>query len=209
VLAQQGWHPHHAAVIDRAAPSADDGAMATIFYTAATLDGFIADEHDSLEWLMRQDIDMEDESAYPHFIAGVGALITGSTTYEWVLREAGTWAYEQATWVLSHRELPTREGVLVRAADSESDLLAIHDEAVAAAAGKDVWCVGGGGVAAALAAVGARPAARADRPGPAGIGQAALRRRPRPPPGRRRPQPQLRLHRLRRRQVIPVPASCG
>jgi dihydrofolate reductase len=154
VLAQQGWHPHHAAVIDRAAPSADDGAMATIFYTAATLDGFIADEHDSLEWLMRQDIDMEDESAYPHFIAGVGALITGSTTYEWVLREAGTWAYEQATWVLSHRELPTREGVLVRAADSESDLLAIHDEAVAAAAGKDVWCVGGGGVAAALAAVG-------------------------------------------------------
>ena len=129
--------------------------MATIFYTAATLDGFIADENDSLAWLMRQDIDMEHESAYPRFIANVGAIITGSTTYEWVLAETGgPWEYEQPTWVLSHRELPGREGIRIGPADTAAELVAIHEEAVAAAEGKDVWCVGGGGVAAALAGAG-------------------------------------------------------
>lgn len=54
--------------------------MATIFYTAATLDGFLADDNDSLEWLMPQDIDLEDESAYPHFLRNVGAIIAGAST---------------------------------------------------------------------------------------------------------------------------------
>ncbi|MBE7163528.1 MAG: dihydrofolate reductase, partial [Williamsia herbipolensis] len=31
--------------------------MSTVYYTASSLDGFVVDEHDSLEWLMRNDVD--------------------------------------------------------------------------------------------------------------------------------------------------------
>ena len=44
--------------------------MATTFYTATTLDGFIADDHDSLDWLFEQHIEDDGPGNYPDFIAG-------------------------------------------------------------------------------------------------------------------------------------------
>ena len=49
----------------------------TIYYTATTLDGFIADEQDSLAWLFVQDQDMTGPLNYDEFIEGVGALVMG------------------------------------------------------------------------------------------------------------------------------------
>src|SRR5262245_43593321 len=56
----------------------------TQYYTAASLDGFIATADDSLEWLFPLG-DIEATS-YPKFIRDVGALAMGSATYEWMLR---------------------------------------------------------------------------------------------------------------------------
>ena len=53
--------------------------MATQYYTASSLDGFIATEDDSLDWLFQLG-DVNDTS-YPGFIAQVGALAMGSSTY--------------------------------------------------------------------------------------------------------------------------------
>jgi dihydrofolate reductase len=56
------------------------------YYTATTLDGFIAGEDDSLDWLFSLgDI---NATSYPEFIAQVGALAMGSSTYEWMIRNA-------------------------------------------------------------------------------------------------------------------------
>ena len=55
--------------------------MRTQYYTATSLDGFIATEDDSLEWLFA--LGSLEESSYPAFIADVGALAMGSATYEW------------------------------------------------------------------------------------------------------------------------------
>jgi dihydrofolate reductase len=62
--------------------------MKTQYYTAASLDGFIATEDDSLDWLFPLG-DIND-TGYPAFVAEVGALAMGSSTYEWMLRHAAT-----------------------------------------------------------------------------------------------------------------------
>jgi hypothetical protein len=52
----------------------------TQYYTAASLDGFIATAGDSLEWLFP--LGNIEATGYPVFIRDVGALAMGSATYE-------------------------------------------------------------------------------------------------------------------------------
>lgn len=121
--------------------------MATVYYTAASLDGYIVDDHDSLDWLVTRDIDPEGPFHYDAFAASVGALVMGAATYEWIVRnQPGAWPYSQPTWVMTHR------AHIVRAEDPVTvftgDVRELHPELVAAAGAKDVWVVGGGEVAA-------------------------------------------------------------
>lgn len=119
--------------------------MTIHFYTASSLDGFIATDEHSLEWLFAQDFDLEGPMAYPAFIAGIGALVMGSSTYEWLIRNQEGWEYEQPTWVFTHRALRARDGADVRFV--QGDVQGVFPELEASAAGKDIWVVGGGGVA--------------------------------------------------------------
>ena len=124
----------------------------TIYYTATTLDGFLADQHDSLDWLFKQEHDDSGLFGYPEFLASIGALCMGATTYQWVLDfEKGPWPYTLPSWVLTHRTFPEPQGD-VRFA--QGDVRAVHHEMVAAAGGKDVWVLGGGDLAAQFATAG-------------------------------------------------------
>lgn len=122
--------------------------MKTQYYTASSLDGFIATVDDSLEWLFPLG-DIEDTS-YPSFIANVGALAMGSATYEWMLRHAvganaerpEPWPYSQPTWVFTSRRLPSVPGADIRFV--KGDVRPVHAEMAKAAAGKNIWIVGGG-----------------------------------------------------------------
>ncbi|MEO5854383.1 MAG: dihydrofolate reductase family protein [Nocardioides sp.] len=128
----------------------------TVYYTATTLDGFLADEHDSLAWLFVQDIDDEGPMGYGPFIAGIGALAMGATTYEWLLghqAETGeTWDYEVPCFVFTHRDLPAVDGADVRFVSG--DVAAAYAELAASAGERDVWVVGGGDLAAQFAEAG-------------------------------------------------------
>jgi dihydrofolate reductase len=125
--------------------------MKTQYYTAASLDGFIATSDDSLEWLFP--LGNIEETSYPTFIRGVGALAMGSATYEWMLRHVvgpqadrpQAWPYEQPTWVFTSRVLPSVAGADIRFV--RGDVRRVHEELVAAAGGKNVWIVGGGELA--------------------------------------------------------------
>lgn len=121
--------------------------MATHYYTASSLDGFIATPEHSLDWLLKQDIDHEGPMAYRAFEKGIGALVMGASTYEWLLRNQGEqpWAYAQPTWVFTHRQLPVPAGADVRFV--RDDVRAVHGDMEAAAGEKDVWIVGGGELA--------------------------------------------------------------
>ena len=118
----------------------------THFYTASSLDGFIATEEHSLDWLLTQDIDQDGPMAYTGFERSIGALAMGSSTYEWVMRhEEGRWGYTQPTWVFTHRELELPAGADVRLTQAEVSM--VHAEMEQAAEGKDLWVVGGGDLA--------------------------------------------------------------
>jgi len=119
--------------------------MATVFYTASSLDGFIATPEHSLEWLFAQDFDFDGPMAAPKFLEGIGAIVMGASTYEWLLRTGEPWAYEQPCWVFTHRPLPVPEAADVRFA--QGDVRDAHALATATAGGRGVWVVGGGDLA--------------------------------------------------------------
>ena len=56
----------------------------TVYYAASTLDGFLADEHDSLDWLLHQDIDPEGSGGNDAFMRSVGAIVMGRAIYMWL-----------------------------------------------------------------------------------------------------------------------------
>jgi dihydrofolate reductase len=60
--------------------------VTTIHFTASSLDGFIVDEADSLDWLNSRAVDADGPFGYQSLMKSVGALVMGSATYEWVVR---------------------------------------------------------------------------------------------------------------------------
>jgi dihydrofolate reductase len=118
----------------------------TQYYTATTLDGFIADPDNSLEWLFTRARDESGQQNYGEFIEQVGALAMGATTYEWILdHEGAKWPYEIACWVFTHRDLPLVPEAPITFV--QGDVAPMHEELAAAAGDRNVWVVGGGDLA--------------------------------------------------------------
>lgn len=134
--------------------------MRVQYYTAVSLDGFIAGEGDDLTWLTEYrppnaPPDLErDMGSYDEFYAGVGALVSGSSTYEWVLEHVDEWPYaDKPVWVLSSRQLPAPPGGGdVRIVDASVEEL--RPELETAVGEKNLWIVGGGPVASQFADAG-------------------------------------------------------
>lgn len=122
----------------------------TLYYTATTLDGFIADPDDSLDWLLTRQQDAGGVLNYADFIAGVGAIAMGATTYRWIIDHefAGKdpsewiWPYEVPCWVFTHGTPPVVPGAPIMFV--RGDVAAVHAEMALAAAGRDLWVAGGG-----------------------------------------------------------------
>ncbi len=122
-----------------------------IFYTATTLNGYLATEDDSLDWLFAVPNAEQNEAGISDFLENIGVLVQGSTTYEWVLAQEDLVAHpekwptyygDRPTWVFTTRTLPTVRGADVRfASGAVSDAWPAIRESAGA---RDVWVVGGG-----------------------------------------------------------------
>ena len=124
------------------------------YYCAASLDGYIAEADDTLDWLLGYQGSFDGANAepiagsYERFYEDVGALVMGSVTYEFILNLGRGWLYEgKPTWVLSSRTLPTPEGERVDVRIVDAAVPELYDEMIAAAAERNLWVVGGGNVA--------------------------------------------------------------
>jgi dihydrofolate reductase len=119
----------------------------TQYYTATSLDGFIAAPGHSLEWLLHRATDPEAPMAYGSFIREVGAMAMGANTYQWLVRHefgdadpsSWTWPYEMPCWVFTHRDLPVSPGSGVTL--TRDDPADVHAAMAAAAGGRNLWLV--------------------------------------------------------------------
>lgn len=123
-----------------------------VFDTASTINGFIADEDNSLEWLFSlPGGETPSEELLPQDMA---VLVEGSTTYEWILEHEDILTHpekwhdfhgERPTFVFTTRDLPVPEGADVRFVQgSVAEVLPAIREA---AGDGGIWVVGGGDLA--------------------------------------------------------------
>ncbi|MGX1702461.1 dihydrofolate reductase family protein [Microbacterium sp. NPDC055357] len=125
-----------------------------IFSTATTLNGFIATDDDSLDWLFAAPGGEGGDADFQRFLDGIGVLVQGSSTYEWVVQHEDLVAHPEKwpayygtrpTWVFTTRDLPSIPGADVRFASG--DVRESWPAIVESAGDRDVWIVGGGDLA--------------------------------------------------------------
>lgn len=124
----------------------------TIYWTATSLDGFLADDDHSLDWLFEVPRGPNHPDRFTGFFDNVGAVMMGSTTFEWVVHHeqmrTSPDGWDRAfggrpSWVFTTRDLeplPGEHGITF----VSGDVRPAHAAAVEAAHGGDVWLVGGG-----------------------------------------------------------------
>ncbi len=123
--------------------------MATQYYVASSIDGFIADDEETLSWLLTRHADEDGPMAYRAFIADVGALVMGAATYRWVLNhdsgpDQPPWPYDIPAWVFTHHDLPRVDGDVRFVSGPVAD---VYPDMLSAAGDRNTWVVGGGDLA--------------------------------------------------------------
>ncbi|PKH22814.1 dihydrofolate reductase [Enterobacterales bacterium CwR94] len=124
-----------------------------IYYVAASMDGYIATQQGQLDWLENFPLG-EEATAYDDFYQGIGAVIIGAETYNWIMENTpDDWPYQNIpAFIMTHRTLPILAGLNITLTGDDAKSLA--EKAKCAAGGKDVWLVGGGKTAASFADAG-------------------------------------------------------
>lgn len=123
----------------------------TIYSTATTLDGFLADEHHSLDWLFEVVPERPAAASIAEFMRTIGAMAMGGSTYDWIVRHERL-DEQPEKWRSYHGDIPCfvfthRERTQLPDADIRfvaGDVAPVHAAMVAAAGDDDIWLVGGG-----------------------------------------------------------------
>lgn len=109
-------------------------------YIASSLDGFIATQDDSLDWLFAYEGMDLGEHDYRTFLKGIRTVVMGRGTYDFLEQDAAPWAYgEQRVLVVTSRPISDPKGPL----ETRSDVAALIAELRGLQDG-DVWILGGG-----------------------------------------------------------------
>lgn len=109
-------------------------------YIATSLDGYIAAENDSLDWLFAYDKMDLGEHDYREFIKGIRTVVMGRGTYDFLEQDGSAWSYgDQRVYVVTSRPIDNPKGPL----ETRSDIDCLIDELRAFDDGP-VWMLGGG-----------------------------------------------------------------
>ena len=117
--------------------------LEVIYYVATSLDGYIATEDGSVDWLSRFHTAGENHGA-GELEASVDALLLGSRTYEFALK-LGHWpSPNKPTWVFTRRDLRILHPSITLTAQSPREVV----ELLTSRGLRRAWLMGGGKLAA-------------------------------------------------------------
>jgi dihydrofolate reductase len=109
-------------------------------YIATSLDGFIADKDESLQWLFDSKVELGPYH-YDLFIKRIRTVVMGRATYDWVVRAGSPNPYpQQRTIVVTSRPLEGAPQTIEAWGDGVDALVAY----LRGLDDGDVWMVGGG-----------------------------------------------------------------
>lgn len=110
-----------------------------ILFIATSLDGYIATQDESLEWLFN--IEGEGDNGYSEFYETVDTILMGKKTYDWVMKqEAGEFPYKnKECYVFTRSLVEDTEHVKFVNKDIVSFTTKLKN-----GKGKNIWIVGGG-----------------------------------------------------------------
>ena len=107
-----------------------------ILYIAASLDGFIAKEDGSVDWLQKYESPSDDDYGYSAFESNIDTLLMGRKTYEQVL-EFGEWPYKgKKCYVFTKKSIEDARVTAISNPIEFTKSLLDRD-------GKNIWLVGG------------------------------------------------------------------
>jgi len=110
-----------------------------ILFIATSLDGYIATQNESLEWLFN--VEGEGDNGYSEFYETVDTILIGRKTYDWIMKhEPGEHPYKNKKCYVF-----TRSPV-----EDTKDVTFVNEELISFTnklkkeKGKNIWIVGGG-----------------------------------------------------------------
>ncbi len=110
-----------------------------VLFIASSLDGYIATEADSLDWLFK--VEGEGDNGYSEFLSTIDTVILGRRTYDWIMdAEKGNFPYpDKKCYVFTKSNVEPNDHV--EFVDGDIAEL-IHT--LKCSEGGDIWIVGGG-----------------------------------------------------------------
>ncbi|MGM0523005.1 MAG: dihydrofolate reductase family protein [Bacillota bacterium] len=110
-----------------------------VLFIASSLDGYIATEEESLDWLMR--VEGEGDNGFSEFYDTVDTVLMGKKTYDWVMRQdLEQFPYMgKATFVFTRSAVKDTDDVSFVNKDIESFMRQLKTKD-----GQNIWLVGGG-----------------------------------------------------------------
>ncbi|MCC3265046.1 dihydrofolate reductase family protein [Arthrobacter gengyunqii] len=118
----------------------------TVYYVAASQDGFVAEARDPGGWLREFEGAREAGASFRGLLAAAGALAMGAETYRVFVAEPESWPCGNTpVWVFTHHEFPGISGADITFV--RGDVAEFHPDIIHDAGDRDVLLVGGGNLA--------------------------------------------------------------
>lgn len=115
-----------------------------VLYIAMSLDGFIADENQAVDWLAGDGSDPQARGSYERFILNIDTVIMGYTTYHQIVTQLAkdNWPYRELnTYVMTHQKLKDNENIFFTDVKLENLISDLKEKP-----GKDIWICGGASI---------------------------------------------------------------